>query len=216
MPSYCPEDALAPIGRERRIIRGINETASTYAARLLPWLDDHAVRGSAWGMLSQIGGYCGIDLLIRTVDTRGSWYSRAADASRTYLLGQSNWDWSGAPATDWSQFWVVIYPPPALWTAGPVWGAAALWGGAWGTAGYTWGSTATPDQVASVRSIVREWKPAGTLCVNIIIAFDAASFDPSGAPGAPLPDGTWSSDAIVVGGTSVVARNTTARYWKGT
>ena len=213
MPSYCPEDALAPIGRERRIIRGINESAETYAERLLPWLDDHAVRGNAWKMMDQLRGYCGVDMMIRTVDVRGNWYTRAANGSLSYLLDQANWNWDGAAASQWSRFWVVIYPSASLWTVGPTWGAAALWGGAWGTAGYTWGSTATPDDVQSIRSIVREWKPAGTRCVNIILAFDAASFAPTGAPGAPLPDGAWGKAAKASGGAYVASRLSTARYW---
>ena len=109
----------------------------------------------------------------------------------------------------WSRFWVVIYPN-GLWTAGPKWGDVGF---TYGMPGKTWGSTATRDEVVSVQSIVRDWKPAGTRCVNIIIAFDNTSFDPTVArDGAGLPDGTWGNWGKLVGGVWLPARLSTARF----
>lgn len=219
-PEYDPPaDALAAMGRDRGIIRGINESADAYAVRLIPWLDAHKKRGTAFELIRQIRAYLGGNITVRTVDERGNWYTIDADGVQSYVLDAGNWDWDGStPPTKRGRFWVIIYPPDtaaAVFKVGPTWGDPSLWGGAWGTAGYTWGSTATPDQVQSVRAIVREWKPAGTRCSHIILAFDPASFDPAGAPGAPLPDGTWGKASKVSGGTYVPARLTTARYWPG-
>lgn len=217
MPSYCPPDALGPMGRDRQIIRGWNEPGDVYAERLLSWLDDHQVRGNAFALFRQLRGYLGVDLMIRTVDAHGNWYTREVDGSTSVLLQQGNWDWDGSAETLWSRFWVILYPPASLWTEGAPWGDPDQWGGAWGTSGYTWGTTATPEQVSTVREIVRQWKPAGTRCVKIIVAFDSASFDPESAPGAPgMPDGTWHKPYVVVDGAAVPNRLATARYWRGT
>ena len=214
-PEHCPADALAYHGRDRKIVRGINESADSYAERLLRWLDDHRVRGNPFALLEQLQAYCNVDLMVRTVDTRGNWFTIAADGTRSVLLDQGNWDWDGAAASEWGRFWVIIYPPATgeLWNQTPNWGDADLWGGEWGRAGYTWGSTATPDQVQAVRSIVRQWKPAGTTCEWVVLAFAPASFDPTDAS-PPNPDGDWGIWHERVN-PAVPVRLGTASYWDG-
>lgn len=210
----APDDALAEIGRDRRIVRGINEPSTTYAVRLIRWLDDWKTSGNPFALMHQLRGYLGSLPLLRTVDARGNWYTLAPDGTKTALINQANWDWDGDPSAlvKWSRFWVVIYPN-GLWTQGPNWGDVGF---VYGTPGQTWGSTATLDEVVSVRSIVSDWKPAGTRCVNIIIAFDNASFDPTTPrDGAGLPNGAWGGWAKYVGGIAVPARLSTARYWDG-
>lgn len=51
------EDALGLIGRERRILRGPGELASTFALRLRQWWDAHRIRGSAYALLRQLHAY---------------------------------------------------------------------------------------------------------------------------------------------------------------
>lgn len=210
----APEDALAALGRDRRIIRGINESAQSYARRLVRWLDDWKTAGNPFSLMGQLAAYTGPGPAFRTVDVRGNWYSRAADGTRSISINQDNWDWDSDPYAlrKWSRFWVVIYPN-GLWLPSPKWGDAGF---KYGTSGATWGSTATSDQVTSVKAIVRDWKPAGTRCVNIITAFDNASFDPITArDGMGLPDGLWGDWAKYVGGVAVPARLSSARYWDG-
>lgn len=210
----APDDALAAMGRDRRIVRGFNESSPNYAARLVRWLDDWKVSGNPFALMAQLSGMLGAGPSFRTVDVNGNWFSRAADGTPSVLLKQSNWDWdAAADATNrWARFWVIIYPT-GLWTVGPKWGDV---GAQWGTPGRTWGSTATHDQIASVQSLIKDWKPAGTTCQNIIIAFDNSSFAPSTArDGSGLPDGTWGSWAKVSGGAYVVSRLSTARYVDG-
>lgn len=219
MPSYAPPDALAPMGRDRGIVRGWNEPSDVYAARLLLWLDSHKGRGNPWALMDQLRGYLGVDMMIRTVDTRGTWCTRAADGTRSYSLDQDNFYWdSSYENTDFTRFWVILYPPSSLWVQNPEWGDADLFGGEWGLAGdtSTWGSSATLDQVRSVRNIIAEWKPFGSRCVNIIVAFDPDSFDPASPGGAPMPNGSWGSPAKLVGGVWVPSRLSTAIYWDGT
>ncbi len=210
----APSDALAAMGRDRRVVRGINESAQTYALRLRRWLDDRRTCGSAYALMKKLAEYCGPLPAFRTVDARGNWYHRAADGTESYLLDQGNWNWDNRP-TDaggnlrWSRFWIIIYPN-GLWLPYPNdWGDTS--GQDWGASSNTWGSTATHDQIDTIRGIVSDWKPAGTRCVKIILAFDGASF----APTAPEPDGTWEFHSKNIAGVQVPARLSTARYLDG-
>lgn len=212
-------DALAAMGRDRRVVRGLSEDAPGYAIRLIRWLDDRRRAGNPFALMQKLAEYTGPLCAFRTVDASSNWFSRAADGSETYALKRANWDWDGKPRDvagklRWSRFWVVIYPN-GLWTpTGNAWGDAGAQH--WGAPGHTWGSTATPEQVATVRAIVDDWKPAGTRCVNVILAFDGASFDPAAAiDAAGMPHGAWEHWSHNVGGVQVRARLDTARYWDG-
>lgn len=215
-PEYAPTDALAHFARDRRIVRGIGESRAGYNARLLRWLDDHRTRGNPFALMRQLRAYCNAAVRLRTVDARGNWYTLERDGSRSFVLDQGNWDWDGRdPAVFWSRFWVIVYPTVDLqpWGPGPAIGAATLWTtGNIGTPGATIGTTATVNQVGDVQRIVRDWKPAGTRCVSIIIAFDDASFAPAGGS---LPDGTWANHLQQTGDPRVPGRLSTARYWEG-
>ena len=210
----APDDALAAMGRDRGIIRGINESSQRYAVRLVRAIDDWQTAGNPFTLLKQLAAYCGPGPAFRTVDVRGNWYSIAADGTPSALINVANWDWDGDPLAleKWSRFWVVIYPN-GLWLPGLNWGDGGF---VYGAPGATWGTTATTDQVASVRGIVSDWKPAGTRCVNIIIAFDGTSFNPATLrDAAGLPNGTWGGWAHYVNGVVVPVRLATARYWDG-
>lgn len=212
-PSYAPDDAaLAAIGRDRRIVRGINEPATAYAARLMRAFDDHKTRGNPFAMLRQLRAYLQAPCVVRTVDRRGNWFSIAADGTETTNIDTSNWDWDGGASTQWARFWVIIYPIGGTtpWAPAGDIGDAGLWGdGLVGHSDKTIGTTATVDQVATVRSIVRDWKPAGTTCEWIIIAFDDTTFTPAGATNPGGAWGTWGNH------TGAPVRLATARYWKG-
>lgn len=210
------DDALAAMGRDRRIKRGLFDTSAQYAVRLLRWLQDWRIAGNPYALMGQLAAYLGPTVSLRTVDARGNWYSRDASGNLSVVRQAGNWDWSGSAAWDvarWSRFWAIIYPG-GLWAPGPKWGDA---GATWGQPGRTWGTTATSDEVASVRSIIGDWKPAGTRCVNIIIAFDPTSFDPTQIrDGSGLPNGLWYFNSnLSAGAAQVASRLSTARYWDG-
>jgi hypothetical protein len=151
--------------------------------------------------------------MLRTVDSRGNWFTRAADGARSFLLAQGNWDWDGSPATAWSRFWVIIYSVGGVPWSEIDWGDVGL---TWGQADLTWGSTATAAEVAAVRGIVRYWKPAHARCEKIIVVLDdAAAFDPTDPPGPPLPDGTWGDNWTYSAGAAVFPRYRNAAYWPG-
>lgn len=204
----APADALVAMGQDRRVVRGISETAAAYAVRLKAYLDDRKKAGSPFMLMKQLAGYMGAGTSFRTVDVRGNWYSRSSAGVETSSLDSGNWDWDGADLTRWSRFWVVIYP-------GSVWTDTADdyadVGLNWAEADHVWGLSATPDQIAAVRHIINDWKPAGTRCVEIIVALNAATFDPT----APEPDGTWDRWTKIVDGVAVPNRLSTGRYLGG-
>jgi hypothetical protein len=208
MPSRAPDDAMQWIGRDRKITRGINESKARYAARLIRWLDDHRVRGNPYALHDQLRAYMQVDVMVRTVDRRGNWFTTSAAGVRSVSINAANWNWDGVAASSWSRFWVIIYPTAAGLPWSPSVGDA---GGASWPVGGTIGTTATPDDVNCVRSIIKDWKPAGTFCEWIIVAFDPASFDPA----APVPDGTWEHFGYDDAGNYYVARLESARFWKG-
>lgn len=197
-----PNDALTAMGRDRRVVRGIGETDTTYAARLSQWLVDRRRAGNPYVLMKQLAAYLGsTGASFRTVDVRGNWYSRSATGVETASLNTGNWNWDGATAR-WSRFWVIIYP-------GAVWAAESTWGtGLWGDTTGTCGSTATPDHATTLRAIVDDWKPGGTRG-NIVLALDAASFSPT----APEPDGAWGKWYKYSAGTAVPSRLSTGRYF---
>ena len=204
------EGALEAIGRDRRTLRGLGpETDASYATRLKRWLVDAKKRGSPFMLMQKLQEYIAAGSSFRTVDARGNWFSRSATGVETYTLNTGNWNWdSTVPSSpQWARFWVIIYPG-TRWSHSANWGSGQLWG----DTERTWGTTATPSEVAGVRGIVADWKPAGTRCQNIIIAFDPASFNPA----SPEPDGTWGKPSKVVAGVHVATRLATANYWDGT
>ena len=213
-PDYAPDDAaLAAIGRDRIIVRGINEPAAAYAARLKRAFDDHKTRGNPFALLRQLRAYLQADCVVRTVDRRGNWFTIDAAGVETTVLNAANWDWDGGAASSWARFWIIIYPVGGTdpWAVtSEVLGDAGLWGGTLGASTTaTIGTTATLDQVASVRSIARDWKPEGTTCEWIIVAFDDTTFTPAGATD---PNGEWAGWGNHTGSP---VRLSTARYWRG-
>lgn len=215
-PDYAIDDvALAALGRDRKIIRGINEPAAAYAARLIRALDDHRRRGNPFALLEQIRAYLQADCVVRTVDRRGNWFSIDADGNQSSSTDTGNWTWDEHPASpQWARFWVIIYPAggtdPWARAGATIDGAVA---GAWiaGSASQrTFDTTATQDQVAQLKSIIRDWKPAGTRCEWVIVVFDdpdAATFAPSGGVD---PAGEWADWGD---GEGRPVRLTNASYW---
>lgn len=183
-----PDDALAALGRDRGVIKGIDETASSYAYRLTQWLVDARTRGTAYTMMKRLHDYADSarvhGMSFRIVDNRGNWYSRDEDGNQTASLNTGNWNWDAEPATKWSRFWVIVYPGTRWVDTSQTWGTA----GEWGNATTTWGSsTITEEHTRTMQAIVADQKPDGTRCHTIILALDPASFDPA----APEPNGTW-------------------------
>lgn len=209
-PDFCPDDALPLIGRDRRVVRGISESRESYAARLKAFLDDWRYAGTPYNTLDRLAAYLGPLPKIRIVNARGNWFTREPSGAKSYALNLGNWNWDGpVTASNWSRYWVIIYPN-GLWSQLPAWGDSGA--PAWGNNDVTWGSTATPEHVKTVRHIVRESKRAGSICENIIVSFNNAIFDPATPTATDGLYGHWSKN---VGGVQVPARHQDAIYWDG-
>lgn len=153
---YQPVDALALLGDERLSPRYAIDTDATYRARLR----------NAWERWKQGGSEIGLKAELAA-------YGLTAEVKLN-----NEWDWDGN-AANWSRFWVVLHdhpwlPPAELGEPGPVLDGTT-----------TLGSTATPEEVDTVRKIVRRWKPAHMVCSHIILVFDETAW------ASTQPDGTW-------------------------
>lgn len=213
LPTQGTHTALPRLAKDRQLVRGFEEPGDPFAQRLTRWRPDHKRRGNPYTLMRQVRAYLYPHLpLMRVVNHRGTWYTLEPD-DELVRDDAGNWDWDGKPdAEAWSRFWLIIYPPAELWVRDGTWGDG---GEVWGETGKgTWGSTATPEQVSTIRHIVKEWKSAGAVCVSIVIAFDEAALDPSDAQ-PPLPDGSWAYHSKNEGGVQVAARDDRAIYWDG-
>ncbi len=202
-PEYAPADALAAIARDRKMIRGINEPQSSFAVRLNRWLDSHKLNGNPFVLCQQIRDFLQADIVVRTVDQNGNWFWIDADGSHHYQLSAGQWNWDSTTNTNWSRFWVIIYPG-SIWVQQGEYSPFGLTYGPdelWGVDGVSY------DAIVGLRSIIAQWKPAHAKCEQIIAAFDDSSF----APGTTL-DGLWGSYAKTTTMPRTASRLSTARY----
>lgn len=210
-PEKCPEDALPYLGRDRSIIRGPEEGATSYRLRLRLWRESWRGAGVGRAMLDQIAGFLTPQTCRMRIWTQvGVVYTREASGAFTVERASGGtWNWDGQ-ADLWARFWVIIYSNGGVpWTRAPRWGSGGTWVS---RPGLTWGSSATVSEARSIRGIVDEFKPAASQCRNVIIAFDATMFAPD-ATTPPLPNGTWGEywDTASLSAN----RDRRALYWKG-
>lgn len=202
LPEYAPDDALAYIGRDRAIPRGLDEPSDAYAARLVRYLDDHSTQGGNFALLDQLYAYLQApDCILRVVNTHGTWCERAADGTHTYHLAQYNWGWDSISAAHWSRFWVIIVPsagdPIATYAAWPAHTTPAT-------------NTASLELLSGLMSIISDWKPAGTRCEWVVIDFDDVLDHTYAAMTSDWAD--WSK---LDGTHKSRSRLTNARYFRG-
>lgn len=214
-PAHCPPDALPNHGRDRGIRRGPLEGTDGFIMRLLQWRSIWYGSGVGRPMLDELAAYLTpAKVRMRIWTEVGVIYTREADGTFSIdRLTPGLWNWDGRYPSLFSRFWVVIYSVAGVpWSRDGTWGDGELWGDNAATA--TWGSTATLEQVQSIRAIVEDRKPGQSVCKNIVVSFDDAAFVP-GDTSPPLPDGSWGHWGKNVGGVQVPARDARAIYWDG-
>lgn len=212
-PSYCPEDALPYHGRDRGIRRGPSESADGFRGRLLEWRVIEEGSGVGRAMLDEIAAFLTPHLVrLRIWTQAGMIYTR--EPNGTLLIDHSApmyWNWDGQSSL-FARFWLVIYSIGGVpWSRDGTWGDGEIWGS---DPSATWGSTATINEVSSIRQIVADRKPEATVCKNIIVSFDEAAFEP-GDTVPPLPDGTWAHWSTNDASVQVPARDDRGIYWDG-
>lgn len=154
-PEADSEDAAAAIGRDRKIIRGRDESYETYAPRLRRWLDDHPRRGNPYAMLRQLYAFWAADprseISLAYIGPNKSYFSMNAAGEITRII-TSAWvppDWT---PSGWAR-WLLIYawpdpldPPIQYGDPGETWGS-----------GRVWGSGLSSQDVADIRRVPRQW-----------------------------------------------------------
>jgi hypothetical protein len=108
-------DALARIGRERRIRRGPGELGQTYARRVRTWWDDHRTRGGAFAMLRQLYAFWRDSLNPRMDVVYHSGTRRWVDSDG--VITRDAITWSAPPNGDpaaWANIWVFYHLGDAI------------------------------------------------------------------------------------------------------
>lgn len=203
-PLRTSSDALAIMSSDRQIDRGFSESDTSYANRLIQWLDLWRAAGSPMAvLLAVLGLFLPTSVQVRTVDNSSNWNTYALGATPfpagssvpippTYVAGAGNWNWDGNTAP-WWRAWVIIYVGPLGWTIGPHWGD----GGKWGDSGRLWGITGPlAGQIQTLLAVLKKWKSAHSWIHDIILTSNTARFNPASPAGGGInPDGTWANPA---------------------
>ena len=204
-PNATDEATLARIGRERRIRQGLGESAATYAARILPWLDAHRTRGGAYALLHQLDAYFQDWLNVRmdVVDYQGNrhWIDAAAVVADS-VITRDTITWGGDATGKWARFWLFFYLP-ADTIPSPISGAYLVTddgtfrvtdtGASLVTDGELTASALSSDEIEMFTCIAREWSAAHVDQILVVLLWGYRRLW-----GYPLPAPTWAT----WGGTS--------------
>jgi len=103
-------DALGYLGRERRILRGPGESATTFANRLRAWWDSHLTRGGPYALLGQLHAFFleSNNVPIQYIANSGTEVTIAADGTTT-RGSVAGWLGDGEIPPKWARFWIVFY-----------------------------------------------------------------------------------------------------------
>jgi hypothetical protein len=177
--AYSPE-SLPFIGRDRRILRGRNETDAVYGNRLKFWLEDHALRGGPYGMLGQLKGHFAADPFpIQLVYYSGRRFSM--DAAGVVTMDDIVWV-PDDNAAKWARWWLFYEWPTPIGDDG-LWGDAGTYGD-----GGVWGSDLTYAEVVDLRAVPREWNNAHSIGRLVLLPPDAELWG--------MPEGTWGDPGL--------------------
>lgn len=198
-PYTCDVSAFPYLSKDRRIRLYANEPEPSKRARLANWQALHRQRGTHQGELRHAQPYFLPDSpIMRIVHQDGAgatatWHT--LDAAGVYTVSQktpSNWNYDGQ-ASKWSRWWVVIYAPAALIAGLTRYNDGSKWDG-----GQLYNGVVTQTAVDIVK-MFEEWHAAHSQPSAIILATDAASFNPTAsavtdpAGWTSLPVGNWGS-----------------------
>lgn len=150
-PGYYSEETLAFIGRGRRIPRGPNESAASYALRLVTWLDAHGTRGGPYSMLQQLHAFWGGAFPMFILYPSGMRYSLATDGTITRDVV----DWEIPETAKWARWFLFMNWPDDSVLDDGIWDDAGAWddGGAWDSA-------LTTDEIGEIRAVPELWNAA--------------------------------------------------------
>ena len=193
-PNADRPDALQLIGAERRIRRGPEESATTYARRLLGWWDAHRTRGGPYALLGQLYAYFFdfLNVQIEVVyNTSGRRYSMDVDGA----VVRDAISWDGDGSGNWARFWVFIHAPATI----PI-GTSPIETDGGDVLVTDDGDTITadvsiaPDELTAEQqeiflAIPREWSAAHIDKIYVVLLWGAGELWDY-----PQPVGTWDDD----------------------
>ena len=237
MPEKCDPSCLPYIGRDRSVIRGINETDASYAHRCKTAIYDWHFAGLGEGIMSSLLGYLSPSApLVRVV-----WAAHG-----TYLQ-PTQWEWvddgdgpagevqsfstmhPGGYAAEWHwdtidnrrRFWVILY----VNTVGDPWVAETGYydstttygdGEAYGITGIS------TEQCQTLLNIIKTFKSAHSRCEQVVICFDSTLLDPFNMSGTypsgynnTLPTPNWASYGYDSSGYYSPGRSASCRFLGG-
>lgn len=166
-----PADALPDMGADANIDQAPGESLDEFRARLRN-------KWTLWGESATL----------RFADNSMAPYGIDPDAVTVYTRNE----WALLNPDNWSRFWVVIDDTVGdgaefslrLWDASTSWGSAG-----------TWGTDATPEQVAGVLRVLCKWKSAHEIGVELVFLFDGGHLWGAGSWGAGR---SWGADDYVI------------------
>lgn len=204
-PSFCSEEALFWLGRDRGIERGVLESSASFRDRLRRFRDIWRQAGTAWAVLYNVQSY----FLPQRPRVRVFTHNPHRNESTCWTLdpdgtlsrhveSPSVWDWdsqydrvqhglNGLNTRD-ARFWVVIYQPSAA--------TDNLYDDDQSTDGSsapttTWATDGDYRYAEDLKRFARKWKMAGSYCAGIIVTDQEDVFAPDGSGPGGYPDGTW-------------------------
>lgn len=110
-PSERFPDALAYIGRDRRIPRGPNEIDYTYSARLRLWWDAHLTRGGPYALLEQMYAFFQATDNPTIAVVGNSGIRHVVDPSGNITrdeIGSAGWTGDGEHPSKWARIFVIF------------------------------------------------------------------------------------------------------------
>lgn len=168
------ERALAYIGRDRLMPRGIDETADKYARRLVGFrgIDGHLTRGNGVTLAMQLRNFLPVTgqtdevtivITPQYADVITLVYGAAGIVSLTHTP-------QGIPhGPDWGRFTIDVSGYPDFPQDVHFYGHPDLWGGEYGDNGYVYGLGNANLYVSGIKQLVKFWKMSGTICTGITL-----------------------------------------------
>lgn len=208
-PGLGTVSALPLIAQTRDLIQGDTETATAFAARLVTWLEQHAVTGPA-ALALQLHYYLPGQPMVRIVDRSNNWVQVDAAGVVTEPTPLASWTWDNVSNPEragfWSELWIIIYSTTSGQPCYPL--RPGTLGQLTGDDGYGLGLMIPHASADTVRRIIANWKGAHSRIRAVLFTSDPTAYDPLNPHGAGSlwPDGTWGqwglpgSDPYVRGG----------------
>jgi hypothetical protein len=214
-------DNLELVGQSRMRLQGESETDAHFIeVTLFNWLSDLRQLGGEIGVAKELNRWIGGNPMVRVISRSGLYTTCVSvDGVQTVSQVLSTWNWDSVSnperqsrtpgSAGYFDYWIVVYAPTnANYVA-----TTGHWGDGQDHAPGTTqgiGLTITPQEIQTIRGLLRTWLGAQVTPRTLIWSYDSAAFDPATPARSGNPDGTWGRWYNV--STWYASRNRTHRY----